>query len=132
MNNHSIRLNAKILILFIIFISCFCASCSPLPTIISFYAEKESIRSGGHTDLVWEVRDAAEVYIDRIGNVSSWQDRPFWERTRAGRETVTPKEKTKYTLTAINAFGSKTKTVTIDITSYQEYTPPAFKIPTFK
>jgi hypothetical protein len=94
-----------------------------LPVINSFTASPENITPGGSSTLSWNVSGATTVSIDQgIGSVAL-----------VGTETVSPAVTTTYTLTATNAAGSTTASVTVVIAcptgqllaEYYNYTPQA-------
>ena len=88
------------------------ASCAGLPfvgvpTINSFTASPASVSEGGSSELIWSVSNATALIIDQgIGSISA-----------AGSSTVTPAVSTTYTLTAVNAAGAVTKSVTVTVNS---------------
>jgi hypothetical protein len=75
------------------------------PTIESFTASPESVKTGEQAQLNWNVTDATSVNITPgIGVVDA-----------SGTATVNPAETTTYTLTAENEAGTKTAGVTVSI-----------------
>ncbi|MCG8636067.1 MAG: DUF5011 domain-containing protein [Desulfobacterales bacterium] len=75
------------------------------PPVICFSASDTIIEAGGATTLSWAVSNADTISIDNgIGTVSG-----------SGALSVTPPATAAYTLTAGNAFGTSTRTVTVDI-----------------
>jgi len=102
------------------------ASCAGLPfagvpTINSFTASPDSISEGGSSELIWSVSNATALIIDQgIGSISA-----------AGSSTVTPANTTTYTLTAVNAAGAMTKSVTVTVNSASVTTTvPVTPVPT--
>ncbi len=83
----------------------------PLPSIISFNAEPRSIAQGEATILSWETANADQVTID----VQSGSGMDLGSVGTAGTATVSPSETTTYKLTATNASGSVTRTVTVTV-----------------
>jgi hypothetical protein len=90
-----------------------------LPTISSFTASPTTISEGSSSELNWSVSNATALIIDQgIGTISA-----------AGTSAVTPAITTTYTLTAVNASGSVTKSATVTVSSGSTSTavtsPPA-------
>lgn len=78
----------------------------PLPVINSFAANPATIEEGSSASLSWSVSNADTLSINQgIGNVNG----------PTGSTTVTPDESTTYQLTATNAAGSVTDTVTVTV-----------------
>jgi hypothetical protein len=88
------------------------------PTINSFSALPSTITVGESSNLSWSVTDAITVIIDQsVGSVAS-----------TGTTAVSPTTSTTYTLTATNAAGSVTASVTVVVTTV----PPAEHTVTLK
>jgi len=83
-----------------------CNGTTPItPIINSFLANPTSIIVGDSSNLSWSVTDATTVTIDQsVGSVAS-----------TGTTAVTPVTTTTYTLTATNASGSVTASVTVTV-----------------
>ena len=80
--------------------------CTGPPSIISFEVNPGSINPGGVAVLSWNVDGAETVRITpAIGTVSS-----------SGQFSVSPSLSTSYTLTAINACGTRTRRLTVSVT----------------
>ena len=80
------------------------------PSIASFTANPSSVTSGGSSALSWQVTGATSVSLTPgVGDV-----------THQSTQTVQPLQTTTYTLIAVNAAGSDTKTVTVTVGT----TPP--------
>jgi arylsulfatase A-like enzyme len=78
----------------------------PIPVINLFTASPPSIIAGNSSTLSWSVTEAISVSISPgIGTVSS-----------SGSTSVSPTSNTTYTLTATNAFGPATASVTVNVT----------------
>jgi hypothetical protein len=76
-----------------------------LPIIVTFNANPNSINAGGSTTLMWNVTGATSTSIDQgIGNVPV-----------IGTKAVSPATSTTYTLTATNAAGNVTNSVTVAV-----------------
>jgi len=74
-----------------------------LPVVNYFMANPPAISTGASTTLGWNVSDATSVTIDNgVGSVSS-----------AGTTIVSPATSTNYTLTAANAVGLQSVTITV-------------------
>jgi len=101
--------------------SCFWIPASNLPVINSFNATPAAVADGSPAVLDWNVSNATALIIDQgIGSVSS-----------TGTFTVTPLATTTYTLTAVNAAGALTKSVTVAVNSASVTTfVPVTTIPT--
>ncbi len=78
----------------------------PLPTVVSFTADPLMIERGDATVLSWQTEGADSVMIEGIGSVGT-----------SGTATVSPTETTTYILTARNASGEVTKTVSVRVVS---------------
>lgn len=77
----------------------------PVPVINSFIATPPSVVAGNPGTLSWSVTNATSVSISPgIGAVAS-----------SGSTDVTPTQNTAYTLTATNAFGPSSSTVTVNV-----------------
>ncbi|MBM3783276.1 MAG: OmpA family protein [Acidobacteria bacterium] len=91
------------------------------PIVKFFTAEPTTIEKGQASSLKWEVAGADTVSIDQgIGTVGSNS------ATIAGNRSVFPSATTTYTLTARNAGGSVTDSVTVNVTN----PPPPTVTPT--
>lgn len=78
-----------------------------VPVVASFEAGTSSICGGSDTNLSWSVSGATSVTIDNaVGNVGA-----------TGSIAVNPLTSTTYTLTAVNAFGSATAQVLLNVSS---------------
>jgi hypothetical protein len=75
------------------------------PSIVSFAADKTTITKGQSARLSWKVENANTVRISGFSN--QWQ--------KSGATTVKPSVKTTYRLTATNAVGTVTKSVTVNV-----------------
>ncbi len=79
-----------------------------LPVISSFEATPNPIIEGTSTTLSWTTAGASSVSIDQgIGGVST-----------SGSQSVSPLDTVTYELTATNAYGSRTATVTVEVGDY--------------
>lgn len=76
------------------------------PVIAQFEASPATITKGGSSQLTWDVTGADTVTLDKSGSVKL-----------KGDLTVRPNSTTNYTLTARNAAGDTTKTVTVTVTA---------------
>jgi len=76
------------------------------PVVSSFTASPASIASGGNSTLSWDVMDASSVAISSLGSVAS-----------SGSQAVSPTTTTTYTLTATNAGGTTSRSVTVSVVS---------------
>jgi hypothetical protein len=75
------------------------------PVINSFTASPATILAGGQASLTWSTSNDSYDFIDRVGGV------------REGSvTTVSPTATTTYTLSATNAYGRATKSVTLTVT----------------
>ena len=81
-----------------------------------FTASPTSIKSGGTSTLTWQVQNADEVEITSLGKVNP----------QAGTSQVAPTETTAYKLTARNAQGEISETVTVTVDR------PAIRIISFR
>ncbi len=82
------------------------ASCTSKPVINSFVAEPASITEGGVSTLSWDISGVKWIVIDKgIGTVLV-----------LSTVEVHPYKTTTYTVTATNAAGSATKSVTVTVT----------------
>ncbi len=78
-----------------------------LPTIISFTASPDTIAAGQMATLSWNVADATIVSIKpSVGNVGL-----------TGSQQVSPNKTTTYAMTATNASGDTTRTITLTVTA---------------
>jgi len=78
---------------------------NPAPVSISFYANPAVLSSGGSSLLQWNVAGATDVSIDQgIGPIPS-----------TGSKLVSPQNTTTYTLTAANAAGKTSRTLTVAV-----------------
>ncbi len=104
---------ALILPLPLLLASCISWPFGGVPTISSFAASPETVSEGSSSVLSWSVSNATALIIDQgIGSISA-----------AGSSTVTPAATTTYTLTAVNASGPVTKSVTVTVSSASSTTP---------
>jgi hypothetical protein len=98
------------------FISCRTAP----PAIILFNATPSEIISGQSTTLEWDIKDAASVTIDGVGEVSA-----------TGSAELSPAKTIAYTLTATNASGTVSKSVVVYVNPPPpppvDTTPPTIK-----
>ena len=69
---------------------------------VTFWATVSNIRPGAHVAIEWQVQNATSVSISGIGSVAT-----------SGSQVVSPTVTTTYTLTATNAAGQTTRSVTI-------------------
>jgi len=76
------------------------------PTIVTFTATPSSINAGQTSTLAWTVQNATSVQITSLGTVNL-----------TGSQGVSPAQTTTYTLTATNASGQTTQTVTVTVNS---------------
>jgi hypothetical protein len=74
------------------------------PRILRFNGSPLTINAGQNSVLTWETAGADQVTIDQIGSVGT-----------SGSATVSPATTTAYTLTATNAFGTISTTLSIDV-----------------
>ncbi|MEX2299321.1 MAG: OmpA family protein [Bryobacterales bacterium] len=74
------------------------------PRILRFNASPLTINEGQSSVISWETAGADQVTIDQIGSVGT-----------SGSATVSPAATTAYTITATNAFGSVSSTLSIDV-----------------
>jgi hypothetical protein len=87
--------------------SCFLPAVPSLPVINSFNSTPSVVANGSPAVLDWNVSNATALIIDQgVGSVSS-----------TGTSVVMPAATTIYTLTAVNAAGAITKTVTVTVNS---------------
>lgn len=87
--------------------SCATISAPGLPVINSFNSTPAAVADGSPAVLNWDVSNATALIIDQgVGSVSS-----------SGTSIVTPAATTTYTLTAVNAAGAITKSVTVAVNS---------------
>jgi hypothetical protein len=78
------------------------------PEIVSFDADPYVIMAENTSTLTWEVKGASTVNITSFEYVDA-------EYIESGAEEVSPATTTKYTLTATNALGTVTDTVSITV-----------------
>jgi hypothetical protein len=79
---------------------------APVPHIVVFEAEPDSITNGQSTTLTWQFTDATGAAISpQVGAVSA----------ATGSMTVQPNSTTTYTLTATNAAGASSATLTVGV-----------------
>ena len=76
------------------------------PSIALFDSGSDSIQAGQATKLAWATQNAAEVYIEGVGNVEA-----------NGSREVRPSRTTTYVLTAKSAGGSVSKSIQINVAS---------------
>lgn len=74
------------------------------PQILRFNASPLTINAGQSSVLTWETVNSDQVTIDKIGSVGT-----------SGSATVSPTTNTAYTITATNAFGTVSSTVSIEV-----------------
>jgi uncharacterized cupredoxin-like copper-binding protein len=74
------------------------------PRILRFNGSPLTINAGQNSVLTWETAGADQVSIDQIGSVGT-----------SGSATVSPTETTAYTITATNAFGTISSTLSITV-----------------
>jgi len=87
--------------------SCFGTSVPSLPVINSFNSTPAAVADGSPAVLDWNVSNATALIIDQgVGAISS-----------TGTSIVMPVATTTYTLTAVNAAGAVTKSVTVTVNS---------------
>jgi len=79
------------------------APAGPPPVIHSFTASASSVAPGTPVTLSWDTTGDSYLFIDRLGGV------------RGDSVTVRPVSTTTYTLTATNAYGRVTKSVTVRV-----------------
>ena len=90
-----------------LFTSCSWIAIPSLPVINSFNATPAAVAGGSPAVLDWNVSNATALIIDQgVGSVSS-----------TGTSVVLPAATTIYTLTAVNAAGAITRTVTVTVNS---------------
>lgn len=90
-----------------LFTACSFTAVPNLPVINSFNSTPPAVADGSPAVLDWNVSNATALIIDQgIGSVSS-----------TGTSVVTPVATTTYTLTAVNAAGAVTKSVTVTVNS---------------
>jgi hypothetical protein len=91
----------------ILLTSCFGVSVPSLPVINSFNSTPAAVADGSPAVLDWNVSNATVLIIDQgVGSVSL-----------TGTSIVTPVATTTYTLTAVNAAGAVTKSLTVTVNS---------------
>ncbi len=90
------------------------ADTSNIPTINSFTASPQTITQGQSTTLSWDVTDATSLELDP-GDV---------DVTGTTSRVVTPSATTTYTLTATNASGDRTRSVTVTVNPVGSNNPP--------
>lgn len=73
--------------------------------IIRFSADPQTVEPGGRTTLVWEIQNAESAEISGLGDVDP----------SAGTQQVVVNETTTYTLTARNASGEVSRSVTVNV-----------------
>ena len=89
------------------------------PMIVFFTAEPSTIERGQASVLKWEVKGGDSVSISQgLGTVSA-----------TGNRSVFPSSTTSYTLTATNAGGTATESVTVNVTAPAAAAPPATPAP---
>ncbi len=89
------------------------------PMIAFFTAEPSTIERGQASVLKWDVKGADSVSINQgLGTVSA-----------SGNRSVFPSSTTSYTLTATNAGGSSTESVTVNVTAPAAVAPPVTPAP---
>ena len=83
------------------------------PTIASFTANPANITSGQSSSLTWNVSGATSITISGIGDVTGLSSKP-----------VSPSATTSYTLTATNAGGTSTASITVTVSAPAGDTQP--------
>lgn len=95
------------------------------PIVKFFTAEPSSIERGQASSLKWEVTGAESVSINQglgvVGNAAAGGATPA---VISGNRSVFPSSTTTYVLTATNAGGSVTESVTVNVTAPQPAPPP--------
>jgi peptidoglycan-associated lipoprotein len=100
------------------------------PIVKFFTAEPSSIERGQASSLKWEVTGAESVSINQglgvVGNAAAGGGTPA---VISGNRSVFPSSTTTYVLTATNAGGSVSETVTVNVTAPQAAAPTATPAP---
>jgi len=110
-----LQLAAMFLLLPVLMASCIWpfGSSASLPVINSFNVNPTSIPAGGSAVLGWNVSNATNIIIDQgVGTVNA-----------TGSATITPAATTTYSLIAVNASGTTTRSVTVAIAGASVSTP---------
>jgi hypothetical protein len=107
-------LSTSLLVLFLTACSTSSTPSGSRPTINSFTATPPSLPAGGGSvTLSWDVRGADSLSVDNgVGTVTGTS------------KTVSVTSSTIFTLTATNASGSTTQSVSVTVTTGQDITPP--------
>lgn len=84
----------------------------PAPTITSFTAYPEAISYGQSVVLSWSTTDADRVELSAVGKVPA-----------TGNKIVNPAVSTEYTINATNAVGATSKTLHVEVTSFNSNKP---------
>ncbi|MBN1829102.1 MAG: hypothetical protein JW884_08150 [Deltaproteobacteria bacterium] len=93
-------------------------SYDPPVTIKSFVADLNNVRQGEFVTLSWEISNATQATIDNgIGQVSATK----------GSLEVALNSTTTFTLTAVNTWDTKKKSVTISVSTNKKYFLPCYK-----